>query len=137
MKHLKTFNEAKKSKERIPLNEFLETVYQYCPSFKEDVENTDDSLESEVCFNLVDGYCKFSKGFPYKFVETINDDEGDDDITRSAIFKRESDGKHFILWVGCDSTFAMSNGTSNINCKIYWRAVRKTNAFPSCGKTNN
>ena len=104
MKYLKKYNEAKKSKEKIDINEFLETVYQYCPDFKEDVQNTDDTLEHEVCFILVAGYCKFEKGFPYKFVEAINDDEGDEDITRSAIFKRKSDDKHFILWVGCDST---------------------------------
>jgi hypothetical protein len=104
MKHLKTFNEAKKSKEKIQLDEFLNDVYKYCPDFKDDVDNTDNCLEYEVCFTLVDGYCKFTKGFPYEFIETINDDEGDDDITRSAIFKRKSDGKHFILWVGCDST---------------------------------
>jgi hypothetical protein len=109
MKHLKRFNEGKKSKEvkskeRIELNDFLETVYKYCPDFKDDVEETDDSLEFEVCYTLVEGYCKFKKGFPYKFIENINNDEGDNDTTRSAIFQRKSDGKYFILWVGCDST---------------------------------
>jgi hypothetical protein len=107
MKYLSKFNESKKhidQKERIPLKEFLEDVYRFDPDFKDSVENGQDGLEYEVCFDLLYKPRKFEKGFPYELIESINDDEGDGDISRSGIFKRKSDGKCFLLWVGCDST---------------------------------
>lgn len=104
MKYLKRFNEAKKdnTKETISLKEFIDDVYKYNPEFKEEVDGG-DGLEYEVCFTLLAGYAEeFESGFPYKLVDSINDDDGDDDIKRSGIFKRLSDGKYFMLWVSCD-----------------------------------
>jgi hypothetical protein len=56
MKYLSKFNESKKhidQKERIPLKEFLEDVYRFDPDFKDSVENGQDGLEYEVCFDLL------------------------------------------------------------------------------------
>ena len=104
MKHLKRYNESTSDRERIKTSDFIQEIRNLNDEeFEELCE--EESVKNALSVYLGNEYSNYFedfsinyKSFPYEIVN-VKVEKGNykDEETTTGIFKRLSDGKHFVL----------------------------------------
>lgn len=122
MKYLKKFNES--VKEKISLNEFLETITKTKFFIEEEVEDwySNNEWPNNFISNdlLTDDFNEMYSDSPYIMINVyVEKGDGKDEETVTGIFKRKSDGKCFKLWCH-DAGFI---GPETLSCPDYLEEI--------------